>query len=121
MTNAKTSSKLFYRIEEVSRLTKVDKATIENWEKEFPFLQPGWTGSGRKIFRPKDVEIIVRIKALLEEKNFTLAGARRQIEDEMGLRNAAPVHPDKLKKTLLQVRDELEDMARKLGGTGKKS
>jgi DNA-binding transcriptional MerR regulator len=50
MSNPKTQ-KLFFKIEEVSRLTRLDKATIESWEKEFPFLQPGLTGSGQKIFR----------------------------------------------------------------------
>ncbi len=115
MANSKTPEKLFYRLEEVSRLTKVGAATIESWEKEFPFLQPGWTGNGSKIFRQKDVDIILRIKALLDEKSVTLAGAKRRIESELGLRPAAPVHPDKLRKVLLQVRDELLAISEDLG------
>ena len=121
MPNAKTTNKLFYRVDEVSRMTKVDPATIEIWEKEFPFLQPGWTGSGQKIFRVKDVEIILRIKALLDEKSVTLAGAKRRIEDELGLRTPAHVHPDKLRKTLLQVRDELHGILGDLSSRSKKS
>ena len=89
MSTPKPEQKLFYRIEEVSRLTKLDKETIESWEKEFPFLQPGLTGSGQKIFRAKDVEMIRRIKELLDEKSVTLAGARRRIEEEFGLKPPA--------------------------------
>lgn len=121
MTKAKTTAKLFYRIEEVSRLTKVDPATIEYWETEFPFLQPGFTGTGRKIFRSRDIDIILRIKELIDGKSVTLAGAKRRIEDELGLRPAAAVHPDKLRKTLLQVREELQEIAAGLAARPKKS
>jgi DNA-binding transcriptional MerR regulator len=113
--------KMFFKIEEVSRLTRIDKDTIESWEKEFPFLQPGLTGSGQKIFRAKDVEMIRRIKELLDQKSVTLAGARRKIEEEFGLKPPPSVHPEKLIKTLWQVRDELQDLARQLGDKPKKS
>jgi DNA-binding transcriptional MerR regulator len=120
MSNPKTQ-KLFFKIEEVSRLTRLDKATIESWEKEFPFLQPGLTGSGQKIFRAKDVEMIRRIKELLDQKSVTLAGARRRIEEEFGLKPPPSVHPEKLIKALWQVRDELQDLARQLGDKPKKT
>jgi DNA-binding transcriptional MerR regulator len=120
MSNPKTQ-KLFFKLEEVSRLTKLDTETIESWEKEFPFLRPGLTGAGQKIFRAKDVEMIQRIKELLDQKSVTLAGARRKIEEEYGLKPPPSVHPDKLIKTLWQVRDELRDLARSLGGRPKKT
>jgi DNA-binding transcriptional MerR regulator len=120
MSNPK-SPKLFYKLEEVSRLTKLDKDTIESWEKEFPFLQPGITGSGQKIFRAKDVEMIRRIKELLEQKNVTLAGAGRKIEGEFGLKPPPIVHPDKLIKVLCQVRDQLQDLAQSLETRPKKT
>jgi len=120
MSNPKTQ-KLFFKLEEVSRLTKLDTETIESWEKEFPFLQPGLTGAGQKIFRAKDVEMIKRIKELLDQKSVTLAGARRKIEEEFGLKPPPSVHPDKLIKTLWQVRDELRDLARSLRERPKKT
>jgi len=111
----KSQPKLFYKIEEVSRLTSLDRETIENWEKEFPFLQPGTTGDSHKILRAKDVEMIRRIKELLDQKKVTLAGARRKIEEEFGLRPAQPVHPDRLIKTLWRVRDQLQELAAGIG------
>jgi DNA-binding transcriptional MerR regulator len=117
----KEQTKLFYRLEEVCRLAKVDAATVETWEKEFPFLEPGLTGAGQKIFRLKDLEIIRRIKELLDHKNFTLAGARRRIEEDMGLRPMPAVHPDKIVKLLWQVRDDLQDLSQSLDPRSKKT
>jgi DNA-binding transcriptional MerR regulator len=117
----KEQTKLFYRLEEVCRLAKIDAATVETWEKEFPFLEPGLTGTGQKIFRLKDLEIIRRIKELLDQKNFTLAGARRRIEEDMGLRPMPAVHPDKVVKLLWKVRDELQDLSQSLEPRSKKT
>jgi len=121
MSTPNTPNKLFYKIDEVSRLAKLDIDTIERWEKEFPFLQPGTTGSGQKIFRAKDVEMIRRIKELLDTKSVTLAGARRKIEEEFGLKPRPAVHPDHLIKTLWQVRDQLQDLSRTLEKRQKKT
>jgi DNA-binding transcriptional MerR regulator len=120
MSPTKTQDKLFYRIDEVRRLTKLGDDVIESWEKEFPFLQPGITGEGQKIFRAVDVRMICRIKELLEKKNVTLAGAGRQVEAEFGLKPRPSVHPDKLMKALYQVRDQLRDLARTLEKKPKK-
>ena len=115
MKNEKTSDKLFYRLEEVSRIAKINQEIIEAWEKEFYFIKPGQTGSGDKIFRKKDLAIIIRIKELLENRGLTLAGAKRKIEEEFGLKTTAVVHPDRLKKTLFQVREQLQEIASNLG------
>ena len=107
---AAAPDKLVYKVEEVSRLTKVEPSVIEAWEQEFPFLRAGRTGSGQRYFRPKDIEIIRRIRQLIDEKNLTMAGIKRRVEEEFGLRPAGPIHPDKLKRALYDVRDELQDI-----------
>lgn len=117
---ASPSGKLIIRMDEVSRMTKVDPATLEAWEQEFPFLRSGRTGGGQRFFRPRDIEIIRRIRELVDAKSLTMAGIKRRVEDEFGLRPAAPVHPDKLKKALYDVRDELQDIAGALGRKPKK-
>ena len=115
----KKPDKLFYRLEEVSRILKLPPATISSWEKELPFLQPGLRGDGQKIFRPRDVEIMRRIKALLDGKNVTLAGAKRKVEEEFGLRPAPAVHPEKVVQLLWRVRDELKEITQALGRKSK--
>ncbi len=114
MRQARIPDKLIYKLDDVSRLSGVDPETIESWEKEFPFLRAGLTGTGKKIFRQKDLDIIVRVKELLQNKGLTLAGTRRQIQEEFGTRQLSLVPPDRLRKLLLQVRDELEDISREL-------
>lgn len=116
----KPKAKLVYRIDEVARLAKVDQPTLESWESEFPFLNAGRTGNGQKFFRQKDVDIILRIKELLSERSHTMAGVRRRIEEEFGLQPALPLHPDKLRKTLYSVREELQQLASSLEKLPKK-
>jgi len=116
----KPKPKLVYRIDEVVRLAKVDEATLEAWENEFPFLNAGRTGNGQKFFRQKDIDIILRIRELLEAKSHTMAGIRRRVEEEFGLQPALPLHPEKLRKALYNVRDELQELAASLGKQPKK-
>jgi DNA-binding transcriptional MerR regulator len=106
----KSKSKLVFKFDEVSRLTGVDEATLAAWEEEFPFLAAGLTGSGEKYFRQQDVAIVARIKELMAAKTLTMAGVKRRIEEEFGLARSAPVHPERLRRTLNNVRDELQDI-----------
>lgn len=115
MKNASETDKLVYRLEEISRISQLDQNVIESWEKEFYFLNAGETGTGAKIFRKKDLTIILRIKDLLEKEGLTLAGAKRKIEEEFGIKKSAHVHPDRLKKTLFRVREQLRDIVSTLG------
>lgn len=104
-------AKLIYTFDEVIRRTKLDPAVLESWEAEFPFLHSGRTSKGEKIFRSKDVVMICRIKELLSTRGLTLAGVRRRIEEEFGLRTPAAVHPEKMRKVLADVRDGLQEIA----------
>ena len=114
-------TKLVYKLDEVSRLTGVDPATLASWEEEFPFLSAGLTGSGEKFFRQQDVAIVARVKELMAAKSLTMAGIKRKIEDEFGLAHSNPVHPERLRKALNNVRDELQDIVSSLEeGGGKK-
>jgi len=111
MARETKQEKLFYPLGEVCRISKLDLKLIESWEQEFYFLNAGRTGTGKKIFRKKDLGIILRLKSLLESEGLTLAGAKRKIELEFGLVSKTPVHPERLKKTLFQIRDQLKDIA----------
>ncbi len=120
MKSEKIAEKLTYKLDEISRLAKLDPSVIEAWEEEFYFLSSGQTASGEKIFRKKDLTIILRLKELLEKQGLTLAGAKRKIEEEFRLRTPAPVHPDRLKKVLYQVREQLQEISSSLGKEIKK-
>lgn len=111
MKDEKIPGKLVYRLEDISRLARLDPKVIDGWEMEFPFLQAGVTSKGDKVFREKDLRIILRLKELLVKQGMTLAGAKRKIEEEFGGGAGGPVHPDKLKKVLFRVREELQEIA----------
>jgi len=82
--------KSLYRIGEVSRLTGTKAFVLRYWETEFPMLQPVKSQSGHRLYRRQDVEMVMRIKRLLYDEGFTIAGARRHLRDTNG--NAAARH-----------------------------
>ncbi|MFO7866908.1 MAG: MerR family transcriptional regulator [Candidatus Aminicenantes bacterium] len=114
MGEKKAKNKLVYSLSEVSRLAKLPSKTIEIWEKELYFLNAGRTSKGKTIFRKRDLDIILRLKDLLNKEGMTLAGAKRKIEREFNIRGSVPVHPDRLKKLLFQVKEQLADIAASL-------
>ncbi|MCX7974773.1 MAG: MerR family transcriptional regulator [Candidatus Aminicenantes bacterium] len=120
MKTPKPREKLVYRLEEVCRLVQLAPEVINRWEEEFPFLNAGLTAKGHKIFRRQDVEIIKRLKELLFKERLTLAGARRKIEEEFGLKEKSQVHPDKMKKILVQIRESLEEIKESLEKSSRK-
>lgn len=71
--------KLYYKIREACEIVGVEAHVLRFWEAEFPSLSPPKTKSGQRTYRPKDIELLLRIKALLYEEGFTIAGARKQL------------------------------------------
>jgi DNA-binding transcriptional MerR regulator len=69
-------NKLYFRIGEVSRIAGVKPHVLRYWETEFSVLDPKKSGTGHRLYRQKDVELILEIKHLLYEKRFTIEGAR---------------------------------------------
>jgi DNA-binding transcriptional MerR regulator len=80
--------KLFFRIGEVCDLIKVQPHVLRYWETEFPMLSPQKNRAGQRVYRRKDVEMVLRIRNLLYEEKFTIAGARKKISEE--LRKSSP-------------------------------
>jgi DNA-binding transcriptional MerR regulator len=86
--------KLFFRIGEVSQIVGVEPHVLRYWESEFPALSPKKSSSGQRMFRRKDVELLLRIKQLLYDRKFTIEGARRVLtgSKQTAAMAAAPVH-----------------------------
>jgi len=88
---AEIPDKLYFRIGEVSDLLGVEPHVLRYWETEFPVLSPKKSGTGRRLFRRKDVELLLRIKHLLYEKRFTIQGARQTLQAESKAPKPRPV------------------------------
>jgi DNA-binding transcriptional MerR regulator len=74
--------KLFFKIGEVCDLVGVQAHVLRYWESEFPTLQPQKNRAGQRTYRRKDVEMALRIKELLYDEGFTIAGAKRKLAGE---------------------------------------
>src|ERR1700719_170201 len=72
--------KLYFRIGDVARLAGIKPYVLRFWETEFPALGPRKSGTGHRLYRRKDVEMVLEIKRLLYEQRFTIEGARKFLE-----------------------------------------
>src|SRR5258707_1127647 len=72
--------KLYFRIGEVSRLAGIKPYVLRFWESEFPGLGPKKSGTGHRLYRRKDVEMVLEIKRLLYDKRYTIEGARKMLD-----------------------------------------
>lgn len=117
--------KLYFRIGDVARLAGIKPYVLRFWETEFPALGPKKSGTGHRLFRRKDVELVLEIKRLLYEKRYTIEGARKHLE-ALGkpLAGNVAAKPTKRKKktqadlfggdvspTLDKIRRELQSLA----------
>jgi len=74
--------KLYFRIGEVAGLLAVEPYVLRYWETEFPSLAPKKSGTGHRLYRRKDVELLLKIKHLLYEKRYTIEGARQSLHHD---------------------------------------
>jgi DNA-binding transcriptional MerR regulator len=86
------SEKGLYRIGEVSRLTNLKPFVLRYWETEFPMLEPVKSSSGHRLYRQEDVDMVLRIKRLLYDEGFTIAGARRHLREQAGASENESAH-----------------------------
>jgi DNA-binding transcriptional MerR regulator len=133
-------NKLFFKIGEVCEITDTQPYVLRYWESEFPALAPAKNSSGQRIYRRKDIETVLRIKQLLYEEGFTIAGAKKRLEAELGGRGTTPsamaslpdtvvrnvdVTPepgaDDTRAVLLEVRDHLRGILTLLDKGDRKS
>ena len=103
--------KLYFKIGEVSELLGVEPYVLRYWEGEFPVLSPKKSGTGHRLYRRKDVELLLRIKHLLYEKRFTIEGARQSLHAEA---KAPKVKPAKHAQQELFTEDPLPEIRREL-------
>jgi DNA-binding transcriptional MerR regulator len=113
-TKTATEERL-YTIGEVSRLADLKPFVLRYWESEIPMLQPTKDDAGRRVYRQQDVDMVFRIKRLLYDEGYTIAGARRHLREKGGkddIVDRVSNHSDGAsqllgRKMLLDLRDAL--------------
>ena len=91
LTSPEIPDKLYFRIGEVAKLAGIKPYVLRFWESEFARLGPKKSGTGHRLYRRKDVEMVLEIKRLLYDKRFTIAGARQFLESSRKRENGRPV------------------------------
>ncbi len=81
--------KLYFRIGDVAKLCAVPAYVLRFWETEFTQLKPNKGGTGQRLYRKRDVEVALRIKSLLYEQGYTIAGARQVFAADSKAKEAA--------------------------------
>ena len=104
--------KLYFRIGEVADLTGVPAYVLRYWESEFKLLHPKKNEAGQRLYRKRDVELVLRIKSLLYDERLTLEGAKKRLltESRRRLEQLALAVPVDVKRTatIRRIRARLE-------------
>jgi DNA-binding transcriptional MerR regulator len=114
VTESGLPDKPYFKIGEAARLCAVKPYVLRYWETEFASIKPQKTRSGQRLYRRKDVELLLKIRHLLYEERFTIEGARAQLR-ELGHEEAAPppVPPPEISpEALRKIKQGLEDLIR---------
>ena len=112
--------KLYFRIGEVANLVGVEPHVLRYWEHEFRSIRPTKSQRGQRVYSRKDVEHLRRIRSLLYEQGFTIAGAKKALR----ARGAEPpdahdptiVAGNRAREALVEIRSDVEALLRELGG-----
>ncbi len=80
---ARVQKRLYYKIGEACKALGIQPYVLRYWETEFPALAPSKSRSGQRVYSEKELEIIRRIKELLYDEGYTIAGAKKKLETEL--------------------------------------
>ena len=112
------AKKLYYKIGEACKILEIQPYVLRYWETEFPFLSPNKSKSGQRVYSDRELDIIRRIKYLLYDECYTIAGAKKKLEGELAddASDGDPAAPKADPKT------EPKKVAKRVSGTaGKKT
>ncbi len=118
--DTKIPDKLYFRIGEVAELTGIKPHVLRYWESEFKSFRPVKSRSNQRLYRRKDVELVFRLKDLLYEQGYTIAGARKKLKERpvSGRREegqmALPLAGDRERSLLRQIHSELSALRDRL-------
>ena len=95
MTSPEIPDKRYFKIGEVAELTGVKPHVLRYWETEFPSFRLTKSRTQQRLYRRQDIELVLRLKHLLYDLGFTIAGARKQLREERATAQVPPVAPNR--------------------------
>ncbi len=109
--------KKYYSIGEAGKIAGLEPHVLRFWESEFTELAPVKNDAGRRVYRPEDLAVILKLKELLHEKKFTIEGAKKILRGETDIfsqQTQIAFDDEECRKTLREVRSELLDIIKLL-------
>jgi DNA-binding transcriptional MerR regulator len=107
--------KIYFKIGEVSEIVGVEPYVLRYWETEFELLKPSKAPSKHRLYKKRDVELLLDIKRLLYTEGFTIEGARKKLKEtkkEEKNQLKLPLLEQKYKSALVKLKKELESLRR---------
>ena len=107
--------KIYFKIGEVSEIVAVEPYVLRYWETEFELLKPSKAPSKHRLYKKRDVELLLEIKRLLYAEGFTIEGARKKLREakkEEKNQLKLPLSEQKYKSALVKLKKELETLRR---------
>ncbi len=108
--------KPYYRIGEVAELVGVEPHVLRYWEREFRTIRPTKSAKGQRVYSRRDVENLVLVRGLLYEEGFTIAGAKKKLQESRPARASELGLPRETRDRLLALRGDIEAFLAELGG-----
>jgi DNA-binding transcriptional MerR regulator len=101
-------SKLYYRIGEVADLVGVEPHVLRYWEREFRTIRPTKSAKGQRVYSQRDVENLRLVRELLYRDGFTIAGAKKKLQEALPGRPPPSAAATQTREALLAVRADIE-------------
>ncbi|HEY7221134.1 MAG TPA: MerR family transcriptional regulator [Candidatus Binatia bacterium] len=109
--------KIYFKIGEVSEIVGVEPYVLRYWETEFDLLKPSKAPSKHRLYKKRDVELLLEIKRLLYADGFTIEGARKKLKEarkEEKDQLKLPLSEQKYRNALVKLKKDLESLRRLL-------
>ncbi|HEY4016350.1 MAG TPA: MerR family transcriptional regulator [Polyangiaceae bacterium] len=107
--------KLYYRIGEVAELVGVEPHVLRYWEREFRSIRPTKSAKGQRVYSRRDVENLMRVRALLYGEGFTIAGAKKKLQEAPAEPTQGAVSSAETRDRLMAMRADVEAFLAELG------
>ncbi|MCX7726693.1 MAG: MerR family transcriptional regulator [Chitinispirillaceae bacterium] len=104
------STRIYYSIGEVCKITDLEPYVLRYWETEFPQLRPKKSRGGNRAYREKDIDIIKYIKHLLYEEEYTISGAKKKLSQFLQARDGGEKTTPKNDKLISFLKEELKEI-----------
>lgn len=106
--------KLYYSIGDVSEITSIEPHVLRYWESVFKELSPKKNSGGNRVYKEKDIEVVLKLKTLIKEKKYSTKGAQQALEMGKAATNGQQEIPVSLKRDLQEIRLFLNKILAKL-------